>query len=76
MARQIHAVLGIEGTKVGLAIAHRNLQTLVESGVVDQMRSVEGEVLYWACEEREHYYHVVCRRCGYTVEASGGGLEE
>ena len=57
-------------------ILARNLQTLAESGAVDQVRSAEGEVLYRACEEQEHHHHIVCRRCGYTVEVSGGGLEE
>ena len=75
-AQQIHAALEAEGTKVGLATVYRNLQTLAESGAVDQVRSAEGEVLYRACEEQEHHHHIVCRCCGYTVEVSGGGLEE
>ena len=75
-AQQIHSALEAEGTKVGLATVYRNLQTLAESGVVDQVRSAEGEVLYRACEEQEHHHHIVCRRCGYTVEVSGGELEE
>ena len=75
-AQQIHSALEAEGTKVGLATVYRNLQTLAESGAVDQVRSAEGEVLYRACEEQEHHHHIVCRRCGYTVEVSGGELEE
>ena len=75
-AQQIHAALEAEGTKVGLATVYRNLQTLAESGAVDQVRSAEGEVLYRACEEQEHHHHIVCRRCGYTVEVAGGELEE
>ena len=61
---------------MGLATVYRNLQTLAESGAVDQVRSAEGEVLYRACEEQEHHHHIVCRRCGYTVEVAGGELEE
>ena len=49
-AQQIHAALEAEGTKVGLATVYRNLQTLAESGAVDQVRSAEGELLYRACE--------------------------
>ena len=45
-AQQIHAALEAEGTKVGLATVYRNLQTLAESGAVDQVRSAEGEILY------------------------------
>ena len=75
-AQQIHAALEAEGTKVGLATVYRNLQTLAESGVVDQVRSAEGEVLYRACEKQEHHHHIVCRSCGYTVEVAGGELEK
>ena len=75
-AQQIHAALEAEGTKVGLATVYRNLQTLAGTGAVDQVRSAEGEVLYRACEKQEHHHHIVCRRCGYTVEVAGGELEE
>ena len=75
-AQQIHAALEAEGTKVGLATVYRNLQTLAETGAVDPVRSAEGEVLYRACEQPEHHHHIVCRRCGYTVEVAGGELEE
>ena len=68
-AQQIHSALEAEGTKVGLATVYRNLQTLTDSGAVD-------EVLYRACERQEHHHHIVCRRCGYTVEVAGGELEE
>ena len=75
-AQQIHSALEAEGTKVGLATVYRNLQTLAETGAVDQVRSAEGEVLYRACEKQEHHHHIVCRRCGHTVEVAGGELEE
>ena len=74
-AQQIHAALEAEGTKVGLATVYRNLQTLAETGAVDQVRSAEGEALYRACERQEHHHHIVCRRCGYAVEIAGGELE-
>ena len=75
-AQQIHSALEAEGTKVGLATVYRNLQPLAETGAVDQVRSAEGEVLYRACEKQEHHHHIVCRRCGHTVEVAGGELEE
>ena len=74
-AQQIHSALEAEGTKVGLATVYRNLQTLTDSGAVDQVRSAEGEVLYRACERQEHHHHIVCRRCCYAVEIAGGELE-
>ncbi|RJF44908.1 transcriptional repressor [Actinomyces sp. 2119] len=74
-AQQIHSALEAEGTKVGLATVYRNLQALADSGQVDQLRGTEGEVLYRACERVEHHHHIVCRRCGFTVEVAGGELE-
>ena len=74
-AQQIHAALEAEGTKVGLATVYRNLTALAEAGEVDQVRSDE-EVLYRRCEGSEHHHHIVCRRCGHTVEVAGGELEE
>ena len=52
------------------------IHSALEAGAVDQVRSAEGEVLYRACEKQEHHHHIVCRRCGYTVEVAGGELEE
>lgn len=74
-AQQIHSALESEGTRVGLATVYRNLQSLAEAGDLDQLRSAEGEVLYRACERSEHHHHIVCRRCGHTVEVAGGALE-
>ena len=74
-AQQIHAALEAEGTKVGLATVYRNLTAMAESGEVDQVRSTEGETLYRECERAEHHHHIVCRRCGHTVEVAGGELE-
>lgn len=74
-AQKIHAALAAEGTQIGLATVYRNLTTLSESGEVDQVRSVDGEVLYRRCDVPSHHHHLVCRECGTTVEISGGDLE-
>ncbi|WP_448760240.1 Fur family transcriptional regulator [Actinomyces oricola] len=74
-AQQIHAALEAEGTKIGLATVYRNLTAMAEAGEVDQVRSAEGENLYRACEYHEHHHHLVCRRCGRTVEIHGKPLE-
>ncbi|WP_172120724.1 Fur family transcriptional regulator [Actinomyces faecalis] len=73
-AQQIHAALEAEGTKVGLATVYRNLTALAEAGEVDHVRSGD-ELLYRRCERSEHHHHIVCRRCGRTVEVAGGELE-
>lgn len=73
-AQQIHSALEAEGTKVGLATVYRSLTAMAEAGEVDQVRA-SGEVLYRSCQGTDHHHHIVCRSCGYTVEVSGGELE-
>ncbi|WP_067780601.1 Fur family transcriptional regulator [Actinomyces vulturis] len=74
-AQQIHAALDAEGTRVGLATVYRNLQSLADAGLVDQVRSDDGEVLYRHCDDDKHHHHLVCRECGTTVEIAGDAFE-
>ncbi|WP_324651192.1 Fur family transcriptional regulator [Georgenia sp. H159] len=74
-AQQLHESLRAAGDTVGLATVYRTLQALVESGEVDVLRADDGETLYRRCESVKHHHHLVCRRCGTTVEISGGGVE-
>ena len=74
-AQQLHAALEAEGTRVGLATVYRNLTAMAKAGEIDQVRNAEGETLYRSCHGHEHHHHIVCRRCGHTVEVGGGELE-
>ncbi|GAB6985810.1 Fur family transcriptional regulator [Nocardioides pyridinolyticus] len=74
-AQDIHAALRDRGEKVGLATVYRALQALVEGGEVDQVQSDAGEAAYRLCS-RTHHHHLVCRRCGRTVEIEGPAVEK
>ncbi len=74
-AQDVHAELAARGDSVGLATVYRNLQALVQSGSVDSVRSVDGEVLYRLCEKPGHHHHLVCAKCGRTKEFSLENLE-
>ena len=74
-AQQLHESLREAGDTIGLATVYRTLQGLVETGEVDVLRADDGETLYRRCESVKHHHHLVCRRCGTTVEISGGGVE-
>ncbi|GAA3822097.1 transcriptional repressor [Cellulomonas soli] len=67
-AQQLHELLRARGSGVGLATVYRAVQLLVETGEVDVLRSEDGEAVYRRCERRSHHHHLVCRRCGRTVE--------
>lgn len=73
-AQEIHAALRAAGAGVGLATVYRALQSLVDSGRADVLRTDAGESAYRACGEA-HHHHLVCRSCGKTVEVQGPAVE-
>lgn len=73
-AQDIHAALRSNGAKVALATVYRALQTLVEAGSADVLRTEAGEAAYRACGSA-HHHHLVCRACGRTIEVSGPAFE-
>jgi Fur family ferric uptake transcriptional regulator len=73
-AQDLHARLRERGDAVGLATVYRALQALVEDGDVDVLRTDDGESVYRRCSTG-HHHHLVCRRCGRTVEVEGPTVE-
>lgn len=72
-AQEIHEALRREGEAVGLATVYRALQALADAGEVDVLNHA-GEAVYRRCSET-HHHHLVCRRCGATVEIEGPAVE-
>ena len=66
-AQDIHAQLRAIGHPIGLATVYRALQTMAEDGEVDVLRTDDGEAVYRRCSP-SHHHHLVCRRCGRTIE--------
>lgn len=73
-AQQVHAQLRDAGESVGLATVYRALQSMAENNEVDWIRNEEGEVAYRSCSD-EHHHHLICRRCGKTIEVFPDWLE-
>ncbi|GAB3060093.1 Fur family transcriptional regulator [Intrasporangium mesophilum] len=73
-AQTVHARLREAGEGVGLATVYRALQSMVEAGTVDVLRTDDGEAVYRACSNH-HHHHLVCRECGKTVEVEGPTVE-
>jgi Fur family ferric uptake transcriptional regulator len=73
-AQTVHARLREAGEGVGLATVYRTLQSMVEAGTVDVLRTADGEAVYRACSTH-HHHHLVCRECGKTVEVEGPTVE-
>lgn len=73
-AQDIHAAMRTAGASVGLATVYRALQSMVDSGRADVLRTAAGESVYRVCGDT-HHHHLVCRSCGRTVEVQGPAVE-
>ena len=74
-AQDVYAEMRQHGAKIGLTTVYRALQALADGGQVDVLRTDDGESVYRACATGEHHHHLVCRRCGRTVEVEGPAVE-
>jgi Fur family ferric uptake transcriptional regulator len=73
-AQDIHARLRDSGSTVGLTTVYRTLQSLADASQVDVIRAGDGEAMYRRCTT-EHHHHLVCRRCGRTIEVDSPTVE-
>ncbi|WP_346277390.1 transcriptional repressor [Pseudonocardia sp.] len=61
--------------RTGLTTVYRTLQTLVDAGEIDIVRTGSGAAVYRRCTSSGHHHHLVCRHCGRTVEIEGPTVE-
>jgi Fur family ferric uptake transcriptional regulator len=73
-AQDLHDELRRRGEGIGLTTVYRTLQALAEAGEIDVLRTAAGEASYRRCSDT-HHHHLVCRRCGRTVEVEGPAVE-
>ncbi len=74
-AQDLHARLRAAGERIGLATVYSQLRALAAAGEIDSLRAESGEALYRRCGSPVHHHHLVCRRCGRTVELDAPELE-
>lgn len=75
-AKTIHMELEKRKEFVGLTTVYRTLQSMSEIGAVDVLRLSNGESLFRHCLSDAHHHHLVCTKCGKTVEIEGGPVEQ
>jgi Fur family ferric uptake transcriptional regulator len=73
-AQDLFAELRARGENVGLTTVYHQLRALADAGEVDALRGEDGETRYRRCGTG-HHHHLVCRRCGRTVEVEGRETE-
>ncbi len=74
-AQQLHQTLKAHGSSIGLATVYRTLADLAQAGEADSLQSKDAEVLYRACTT-SHHHHLICRKCGLTLEIEAQNLEK
>lgn len=73
-AQELHDELRERGENIGLTTVYRTLQAMAAAGQVDTLRTDTGESVYRLCSEH-HHHHLVCRRCGATIEVGDREVE-
>ncbi len=73
-AQELHDHLKASGESIGLTTVYRNLQALTSAGEIDALWDGSGETRYRHCSTG-HHHHLVCRRCGTTVEIQADPVE-
>lgn len=73
-AQDLHQKLLSQGQKVGLTTVYRALTELVAAREADSLVIEGAEALYRACGT-EHHHHLICTKCGTTVEFELPGFE-
>jgi Fur family zinc uptake transcriptional regulator/Fur family ferric uptake transcriptional regulator len=50
--------------KLGLPTVYRNLEELVEAGVISRIFHPNRQLYYFLCERHHHHHHFICIACG------------
>lgn len=74
-AQEIYDVMLHRGDDVSLTTVYRTLQAMQTDGAVDSILNEDGESLYRSCSD-DHHHHLVCRKCGLTIEISAKQVEQ
>ena len=66
---ELYTRLQEQHVAIDLVTVYRNLNTLKELGLVNQLElHQEGQFRYEIKEGREHHHHIRCRSCGRIVD--------
>lgn len=74
-AEQVLAASRRRGHPVGRATVFRSLETMAGLGLIERVDLPSGEHAYVACQPASHHHHVVCSRCGRSIEVGDIGLD-
>lgn len=73
-AEELHRSLRRRGMKISRATVYRNLDLLVECGLVTRQRLGRRRFLYEHVHSGQRHDHLVCTECGRVVEFVSPGI--
>lgn len=71
---EIHKEIQRRGYKLGLATIYRTLKALIEYGLVQKLEFGDGQTRYELWGHEEFHLHLICERCGKTLEAPAAAV--
>lgn len=63
-----------KGYAISRATVYRNLELLVDAGLVQRVRLATGKTLYEHTHSESAHHHLICRFCGRVVEFSSRAI--
>jgi Fur family ferric uptake transcriptional regulator len=63
-----------KGYAISRATVYRNLELLVDAGLVQRVRLASGKTLYEHTHSGSFHHHLICRLCGRVVEFSSRAI--
>ena len=74
-AQEVYGVILKDKRTIGLTTVYRTLQKLADAKEIDFVRREDGEGAYKLCSD-SHHHHLLCEKCGKSVEFSSNKFEK
>jgi Fur family ferric uptake transcriptional regulator len=74
-AQEVYAEIQKSKNEMGLTTVYRALQKLADSKEIDFVRREDGEGAYKLCSDN-HHHHLICEKCGKSVEFASAKFEK
>ncbi|HAS90411.1 MAG TPA: transcriptional repressor [Desulfovibrio sp.] len=74
-SEELYNLVRTEDSSIGQATVYRTLKLLAESGIAKSVDFNDGVIRYEHKYGHEHHDHLVCERCGKTIEDVDNEIE-
>ncbi|HNS56391.1 MAG TPA: Fur family transcriptional regulator [Smithellaceae bacterium] len=75
-AEQLYDIVKKRDPSIGQATVYRVMKLLVEAGLAREVDFGDGVIRYEHSYKHPHHDHLICRKCGKTVEVMDSIIEE